>query len=72
MTARFADADQTAATMDKALDSRGNLRVFPDFAAGVGGVAVADINKYINAIQHIRVSFDVVKADKLHVKRCAG
>ena len=56
-------AAPAAATMDKALDSRVNLRAFPDFAAGVGGVAVADIDKYINAIQHIRVSLDVVKTD---------
>jgi len=40
VAARFADADQAAATMDKALDSRGNLRAFPDFAPGVGGDVV--------------------------------
>ena len=44
----------------------------PDLAAGVGGVAVTDVDKDVNAVQHLRVSLDVVKADKLHVKRCAG
>ena len=72
MTARFADADQAAAAMDKALYSGGNLRVFPDLAAGVGGVAVTDVDKDVNAVQHLRVSLDVVKADKLHIKRRTG
>ncbi len=47
-------------------------RILPDLAAGVGGVAVADVDKDVNAVQHLRVGLDVVKADKLHIKRCAG
>ena len=72
VTARFADTDQTAAAVDKALDGSGNIRILPDLAAGVGGVAVTDVDKDVNAVQHLRVSLDVVKADKLHVKRRTG
>ena len=72
VTAGFADTDQTAAAMDKALDGGGNIRVLPDLAAGVGGVAVADVDEDVDAVQHLRVGFDIVKADKPHIKRCAG
>ena len=58
--------------MDKALDGSGNIRILPDLAAGVGGVAVTDVDKDVNAVQHLRVSLDVVKADKLHIKRRTG
>ena len=38
----------------------------------MGGVAVTDVDKDVNAVQHLRVSLDVVKADKLHIKRRTG
>ena len=44
ISARFADANQTAAAVDKALDGSGNIRILPDLAAGVGGVAVTDVD----------------------------
>lgn len=72
VTARFADTDQAATAMDKALDGSGNIGVLPDLAAGVGGVAITDVDKDVNAVQHLRVSLDVVKADKLHIKRRTG
>lgn len=56
VAAGFADADQTAATVDKALDSGGNLRILPDLAAGMGGIAVAYVDKDINAVQYLRVT----------------
>ena len=72
MAARLTDTDQAATAMDEALDRRGNIGVLPDLAAGVGGVAVAYVDEDIDAVQHLRVGLDIVKADKLHIKRCAG
>ena len=72
VAARLANANQAAAAMDKALDGSGNIRILPDLAAGVGGVAVAHVDKYIDAVQRLWVCLDVVKADKLHVERRTG
>ena len=72
MTKEHVNTNHTFAICAYKERGSGNIGVLPDLAAGVGGVAVADIDKYINAIQHIRVSLDVVKTDKLHIKRCAG
>ncbi len=72
VAARFADTDQAAAAMDKALDGSGNIGVLPDLAAGVGGVAVTDVDEHVDGIQHMGIRLDVVKADKLHIKRRTG
>ena len=72
VTTRLANANQAAAAVDKALDGCGNVGILPDLAAGVGGVAVTHVYQHVNAVQHIRVGLDVVKADELHIKRRTG
>lgn len=72
VAARLTNADQSAAAPHKAPDGRRDRRVFPNEAAGMRRVAIADIQKHIYAIQHLGVGLDVVKADELHIERRTG
>ena len=72
VTGRLTHADKTAAVPDELADSRGDLRVFPPDAAGVGGVGIAHVDNDIQRIQQMRVVLDVLKADELHIKGRAG
>ena len=58
--------------MDKTLHRSGDGRVLPDSPTGVGGVAVAHVDQYVDPVQHRGVGLHLVETDELHVVGGAG
>ena len=72
MSSRLADADESAAVVNKLLNSGDNLLVCPIFAAALCGVGIAHIDDYIKIVEQILVIFNIIKADERNIKRCAA
>ena len=69
MSRRLTHSYKSAAVIYKALNCGNNLLVCPILSARLCGICIANIDNYINIIKHGFVVFDVVKADKRHIKR---
>ena len=72
MGCRLTHADETAAVIDKGLYPGDDLLITPVGAAGLGGICVAHIQDYVKRIQEVRITLNILKADKRHIKGCAA
>ena len=62
----FANTDKATAVVDKFTDCGRNYCILPFRAAGMGSIAVTDVDDDIDGIQNCRILADVIEVDELH------
>lgn len=72
MSSRLTYADKSSAVIYKTFNCGNNFLICPIFAARLCGVCITDIDNNINIVKQILIIFNIVKADKLNIKRCAA